>query len=619
MPDQKAPDVSTPSAAYNAQAAKRKLVRLLLEGVEAVRTSCGEGNDQAGILRRERGETTPEFTRRRDQSELVNFLAEMVKDHAGRLFRRPPAFGPDVPVEIRGSQPAAASVQSTEAAGALLEDIARELAPEGGLTRRFLEALRKRVQEWSRGARRMLTNAEPEVQGWAENIDISGSRGGKHLWVFARELYEDAKADGNAFVLVDMPPAPSWEKTQEDRKRSGRRPYWVKMVANDCIEATPRMVNGAPRLAQFRKVECGMVKTSRWDPGTPVKRWRVFLDGLEDFEATAEQPGIPWDHPGFEDLAGEERARTVLPPGHELRFARWELWEDRTVKAEGGAEVKLPVLVGQGAMKPWRSLPIVECNLGEGGFFEATPPRETIAVAETTRKHFREMSAVDSFIRTANLAVVHRSGHNPPDGEDQNRLSENRFFSDPDPMAKMVFVEPEGKSLAQSRENLKETEARARRQMMEPLMAGSGDRTATEAGIVTAKANSRLESDLLKLVDALELLMDYTMQWVGKPAGSGGSLIPNLEGLAQVDPVGFDRVLKLAEQGKVDDITLLTEAKRYTVLGEDQDPEAILEKVKQQGPLGMIGEDSGEEIASLKDRLAKLEAGAANDPRQAAA
>jgi hypothetical protein len=186
-------------------------------------------------------------------------------------------------------------------------------------------------------------------------------------------------------------------------------------------------------------------------------------------------------------------------------------------------------------------------------------------------------------------------------------------------MAKMVFVEPEGKSLAQSRENLKETEARARRQMMEPLMAGSGDRTATEAGIVTAKANSRLESDLLKLVDALELLMDYTMQWVGKPAGSGGSLIPNLEGLAQVDPVGFDRVLKLAEQGKVDDITLLTEAKRYTVLGEDQDPEAILEKVKQQGPLGMIGEDSGEEIASLKDRLAKLEAGAANDPRQAAA
>jgi hypothetical protein len=89
--------------------------------------------------------------------------------------------------------------------------------------------------------------------------------------------------------------------------------------------------------------------------------------------------------------------------------------------------------------------------------------------------------------------------------------------------------------------------------------------------------------------------------------------------LAHVDPVGFDRVLKLAEQGKIDDITLLMEAKRYTVLGEDQDPEAILEKVRQQGPLGMVGEDSAEEIATLKDRLAKLEAGAANDPGQAAA
>jgi hypothetical protein len=522
------PDVSTPTVTWNDQRQKRELVSLVMAGRDAVRASCRDGDATTGILRRERAETKSEFQRRRNQSELVNFLAAMVQDHAGRLFRRAPAFGEDVPEEIRGIQ----SKNQNEARG-----------------------------------------------GWAENIDLRQN----HLHEFGKQLYLIAKEKGGAGIWVDMPPVPKNAKGQtleiarEDQKRNARRPYWVHIDPDDAIDLTPRYTGGIQRLAVFRRRITSMAKTSRYDPGTPTNLIYEYWDGLAPSEATSSRPGVPEGHPAFNFQAQPD---LIVPPGDQRRNARFFIHK--------GVEIKGKMIwaeISKGSMAPLNFIPLVWYQCEKRGSFCAIPPKETQALAETTCEHFRKKSAIDSFIRTANVSVIHRSGWSPElvdPAAPQNELNENRFFSSPDAQATMEFVEPKGASLLQSREDLKEVEDRAGRQAMEPLLANKGGMTATDAAIRNAKANSQLEAQLLAYIDCVETAMDYTMQWTGKAPGNGGSLLPNLSGLAIAQGGSYAEVIELFKEKVIGRVTAIKEAVRYDRLAEDTKVQDILAELKKE-------------------------------------
>lgn len=568
------PTVNTPSAAYEAQACRWKLIDLILSGVKAVRESCGDGASSAGILRRERGEDNLEFQRRRDQSRLVDFLGDMIEDHAGRLFRRHPPFDDEVPPEMRGPT--------------TLKGAKPNRKPSGSA-------------------------------GWAENIDLQGN----HLQVFGKKLFKAAKRHGLACIYIDMPPKPESERTEEDAKRNARRPYWILVTAPQLIEATPRTVNGVTRLAQARIRETALVKASRWDPGKTVNRVRVLVDGLADAEATRENPGVAADHPRFADMADSARRNLVLEATDARRLVTWELHEEREV---AGTSEKQWVVIDSGTFASPRFIPLVPLSLDpEAGFFEAIPPRETTALAETTAEYFAMKSPKDSFIRTTLTAALHWAGGPAPDpvqaeGKghvNPGRFNEQSFFVSPDVGAHMEFVEPEGTSLKLAMENLREIEARARQQSMEPLMPGTGDITATDAALRNSKANSRLEAQFVAYVDCIERAMGVTMMVAKTTAGEdvGGSLVVDLEKM-QLVSVGdnFTSVLELAKNRIIGPKTAVKEAVRYKVLGEDTDIDVVRQEVEQETPPGLEGTDPVSEIEALKARLEAMEGGGV--PRQ---
>ncbi len=512
--------VNTPSAAWEADRKKRELVELLLAGTEAVRQHCGDGERSDGILRMETGETLETFKRRRDQSELVNFLEDMIEDHTNRIFRRPPTFGADVPAEITG------------------EDRADGI---------------------------------PEIVGWAENIDNAET----HWSVFSRGLYQEAKKAGGVGVLVDMAPAPPDERTAEDKKASGRRPYCVKVTAEAAIEMTPRTVHGVQRLAALRYRETIVTKTAPYDPGTVVEYVREYHDGLDDAEATRLNPGIPVDHPAFYGVESTVLQAAVLDAGDPGRLATFKVW--KVAKKDEG-----DTLVDSGVMKPFRRIPFVWVQINEGEKYRSAPPQETSALAKTTREHFRKKSGIDSFLRRANGEFVYRKNHDPEaleaTGASQNELStHNYYFDPPGNDSDMKFVGPEGKSLTQARSDLAEVEARAKDQANEPLLPNRGNLTATEADIRNRKANSKLEAQVLRLCDGLEQVLDLMMQWVERPPGSGGSLVPDLQDLTTAPPdTAFAEVVGMGEKGLLPRSKVIQEAVRFRRISEDSDPDKLL-------------------------------------------
>ena len=509
----------------------RWLVRLLLAGTEALKTEIGENGDSR-LLAKWKTETADEFKTRKGRSVLYDFLGDMLEDHAGRIFRVPPAPGKDVPIELRGD---------------------------------------------GKGE-----------EGWLENVDAAGN----HLSVFGQRFYVKAKTDGPAAILVDRAPAPPGETTKEQEKKNNRRPYWVRVDSGQFLEATYRRVNGRERLALFRFQETVTVKASVWDPGEEIHRVRVFYDGLDPAEDM-----FSLDHPRAlpgrvrpEELAG------VIGPSDPRRFAYFELYEIQ--KDKEGKEID--VLIGWGPIKPLTTIPVAVLNLNpQGSPFEGLPPRHVQAVAEAELEHFRKKSEADEKLSKSCLSVVFRSGHTPVETSPQNSLTVHDYFWDNPEGADMKFVEPSSSTFTVASADLKRIEDRVKELSDQPLLPDSSVTTKEDAGGRAAKARSRLEWEAMRLVDALEKAMDYTMQHVGKPAGSGGSLVLNREELTMTRAGEFTEVREIRKLGVIGDKTVIEEAKRRGILNPERDTEEYIEEKEAELP----GESVEGRVVALEERL----------------
>jgi hypothetical protein len=511
-----APTVRTRTTRLETLDSARWLVRLLLEGTDALKTAIGE-NGNTSLLAKWKTETPEEFKTRKGRSVLYDFLGDVLEDHAGRIFRVPPAPGEDVPAELRGDGKAA--------------------------------------------------------EGWLENVDAAGN----HLSVFGQRFYTNAKKDGLAAILVDRAPAPPGETNKEQEKKANRRPYWVLVTAGQVLEATYRTVNGRERLALLRYKETVVEKTSIWDPGTEKHRVRVFYDGLDPAEDT-----FPPGHPRV--LPGRERSEELggaVGATDPRRYTYFEVYELR--KTAEGQEID--VLISWGAIKPLTTIPVAVLNLNpQGSPFEGLPPRHVQAVAEAELEHFQNKSEARAKLSKACLSVVHRSGHTPDAAAPQDSLTVNDYFWDTDPQADMKFVEPSPATFTVASADLKRIEDRIKELSDQPLMPDSAVTTKEDAGGRAAKARSRLEWEAMRLVDALEKAMDYTMQHVGKPAGSGGSLVLNREELTMSRAGEFTEVREIRKLGVIGDRTVIEEAKRRGILNPERDTEEYIEEKEAELP-----------------------------------
>jgi hypothetical protein len=500
----------TPSAAYLCDQRLRRRPRLLMGGTEALLIAAGDGarlsTDPSGwaILPKERGETIEEFRDRRDRSVLYNAFEEAVDTHVGRVFRNPPRLiddGPDaVPVQIRGDE-------------------------------------------------------KTGKEGWWENLDLMGLSGDS----YGREWFRNAEIDGIACTLVDKLPGQDSAQPESADEKQGRRPYCILVLAENLIEATPRYVNGRPRLARVRIRE----RFTRPDPASSygaveVTRVRIYYDGLD----VTERP----------DLAA----------GSPERMARFEILEEVT---DAVTKTSTWMSAGSGDLAPLTFIPLVPFCTKPTGYFRARPP--LLNLAESNLEHFRKKSDLDNIMHVVNVPMLYRKGHRPD--PDQSGIGAGRMLWDSSDLADAKYIEHNGAAIKAAMLDLAGIEERMRSQALEPTLPKTGNLTATSDALRESKATSRLEAWALLYGDAIELVLDYMMQWQGKPPGSGGCVEVDRDiGVALGGNQGFAQVFELAQSlGLSQEQTarfMLQEAKRYGTISVDWKIDDLLADMKTAPP-----------------------------------
>jgi hypothetical protein len=340
---------------------------------------------------------------------------------------------------------------------------------------------------------------------------------------------------------------------------------------------------------------------------------RCFYDGLH-----ASELNLAPDHPlalRFPGLAGKSPgsvapAETVaagfapgFAPGVLQERAYFEVWEVKKDATTGREE---PVLTRGGYLDPLTFIPAVAVNLEQvGNDFEAVPPRHIQAIADAALEWFRVNSAAKERLRSNLISVIHRSGHDPEGEDKQDELTPRRYFWDRAPEARMQFVDGNPEIYRVGFEELKRLEDEIDELGDQPLLPTMSI-TQQEAAQRAGKAQSRLQWEARRLVDALELAMDFTMQWMGLPPGSGGSLVVKWDELLLTQSVAMGDVLELGKQRFVGRRTVVHEARRRAVLDPERTVDEVIQEVEQEMP---DPADMEARIMELEARLEEMRAG----------
>ena len=90
------------------------------------------------------------------------------------------------------------------------------------------------------------------IKGWSENVDLTG----RHINIFARDVFESGAKTGMGHILVDMQRNDARNLAEE--RAAGVRPYIRFIPAEAMIGWRTAIVNGTPVLTQIRFIDNSM-------------------------------------------------------------------------------------------------------------------------------------------------------------------------------------------------------------------------------------------------------------------------------------------------------------------------------------------------------------------------
>ncbi|MBF0374879.1 MAG: DUF4055 domain-containing protein [Alphaproteobacteria bacterium] len=346
-----------------------------------------------------------------------------------------------------------------------------------------------------------------------EDVDLTG----RHLDVFARDVFADALVHGLSHVLVDYP-AVAPGRTLAEERATGARPYAVHVRADQVIGwRAERVAGGVERLAQLR-----------------IRETAVEPDGRFGERAV-------------------ERVR-VLEPG------RWQVW--RPVSPDGAWAV---VEEGRTSLA---EIPLVTVYAERVGFMEAAPPLEDLAWLNL--EHWQIRSDQRNALNVTSFPILAAAGWNR-DGDGQVEFGPNKFLTTGDPAGRFYYVESGGAHLAAGRAELEALEEAMRLFGLQFETTHGGAATATGRAIDAAEGAAPLKAWARAMADALENMLVLFARWQGL-GEDGGSVTTEPE--SGLPPGGGDveALLAARQAGDLSRATLLGELKRRRVLADDVDP-----------------------------------------------
>lgn len=366
-----------------------------------------------------------------------------------------------------------------------------------------------------------------ELVDYAENIDIAG----RHLNVFARDVFYDCLQAGIGYVLADAPPTPvrtdGLTPTIADYQAAGWRPYLVYIPVENLIGWKSTTIEGAETLTQIRIKEC----VSEPDGGYAEKT----VDQIR-----------------------------VIEPGS------WQTW--RKNSQSGKWEVHKE---GSSSLNKITLAPVY---LNRTGFMTGEPPLQDLA--DLNVAHWQSQSDQRNILTVARVPVLFGAGI---ETETVLEIGASSMVRVSNPDAKLTYVEHTGAAIGAGDKDLLNLQFQMQACGLQ-LLVDSPGQTATGEIRDDVKENSALAHMVAALQDALELSLGFLAEYAGLGNDKGGSLAVNTDFGLSGRMGDIQYLTQAVIAGKIDDQTYIDELKRRGALSDAVDTETVMNRISDAAP-----------------------------------
>ena len=375
-----------------------------------------------------------------------------------------------------------------------------------------------------------------------EDIALDADLNGRDITAFSRMIFEDAVTYGLAHILVDYPAVGGGLNLAEERA-SGARPYFVRIKPSDLIAwHTTKTADGTERVTQIR-----------------FKESRVVTEGFEE---------------------------KVVEYIRVITENEWQSWRQEDgnwyLESEG--------------MHTFGAVPITTFYTVRDGFMTARPPLEDLAWLNLA--HWQSLSDQRNILRFARMGILFASGFSEEEIENGVTIGASQLTASTNPEAKLQYVEHSGSAIGAGEEDLTKLEERMEVLGLQPLVASTGNATATARAMDEAKTHSNIQAWIRGLENALEQAYMKASEWLGTalPNDFGVDVFSDF-GVTMSASEDIKSLIAMKQAGMISHKTFLQEVKRRGLLDDAviADEEIELAQEESGGMLDAIPDEPEQE------------------------
>lgn len=393
-----------------------------------------------------------------------------------------------------------------------------------------------------------------DITKYSENIDLCG----RHLNVFARDVFYDSLQLGIGFIFTEMPPpieqgsGADGVVTKADEIASGRRPYLIYIKGEDVIGWQSESVDGVIVLTQVR-----------------IRETACIPDG-------------PW---------GEKEIQQIRV----LRIGSWEIWRE----VEDGPKKGNWVLFSSGVTS-LDKIPLAPVYINRCGFMTGEPPLEDLA--ELNVSHWQSQSDQRNILHVARVPILFGAGFS---ADDAIVIGAGSMARSSDANAKLVWVEHTGAAINSGDKDLQNLETQMAAMGAKLVKPAPGGKTATGEVADDMQENSPLAMMATALQDAIEQSFGFMAEYMGLGADKGGSVKVNKDfGVAKSGTTDLQQFATIRANGDISQETLWSEMQRRDFLSDSFDPQVEKELLDAEKEKNMLDAQTAMDLAEPPEPVA---------------
>jgi hypothetical protein len=374
-----------------------------------------------------------------------------------------------------------------------------------------------------------------EILPHIENIDQTG----RHLSVFAADVFQSGMIDGISFVLVDYPTVGEGQFiTRAEEEGAGLRPYWVQIGVRDVRRIRWAVVDGRMQLTQFAY----LTRT---------------IEGRDDFTEVVIVRVRQWS------LINEGGVPRVV-----LDVWRQEVQPTETIAQDGSRIGAGSEWIHEVVARPLGidMIPVHPFYGKRRAYMVGVPPLLDLALEDIL--HYQVRSDRQNVLHIASVPIPHLAGVDTQGGSITVGPYEAIITSEG---GKAQYMEPRGYALGESRAELQDIEQRMGSLGLAMLQRDTrASETAEAKRMDRAAGDSQLARAARSLQDCLESCLYFHATWMGLP--DGGSVDVNRDyDNATMDANLVRALSELEARGQLTLRTLLTALKTGEVIPDSVD------------------------------------------------